>query len=255
MHALTIDALAGGGRVILGLGVSGPQIVEGWYGQPWGKPNAAAARLRDDPAQGRSTARSRSPTRARRSRCPTAARARSARASRCVRSCIPTARIPIWIAAGGAPQHRAGRRARRRLAADGPRPRRRSPTTRALLDRGLRQAPDGRPGDGASRCSAASPSTITDDVAGVLDAARAAHRDVRRRHGQRDPQLPPRRHGAARVPRGGRPHRRAVARRAQGGGGRGRPRRVPRADDAARARRSASASGGSAAWPRPGSPA
>jgi F420-dependent oxidoreductase-like protein len=44
MHAMTIDALAGGGRVIIGIGVSGPQIVEGWYGQPWGKPNA---RLRD----------------------------------------------------------------------------------------------------------------------------------------------------------------------------------------------------------------
>src|SRR5258705_8628130 len=34
----TLDALAGSGRVIAGLGVSGPQIVEGWYGQPWGKP-------------------------------------------------------------------------------------------------------------------------------------------------------------------------------------------------------------------------
>jgi F420-dependent oxidoreductase-like protein len=34
----TVDALAGGGRVIAGLGVSGPQIVEGWYGQPWGRP-------------------------------------------------------------------------------------------------------------------------------------------------------------------------------------------------------------------------
>jgi F420-dependent oxidoreductase-like protein len=33
----TLDALAGG-RVIAGLGVSGPQIVEGWYGQPWGRP-------------------------------------------------------------------------------------------------------------------------------------------------------------------------------------------------------------------------
>ncbi len=32
MHAMTIDALAGGGRVIIGIGVSGPQIVEGWYG-------------------------------------------------------------------------------------------------------------------------------------------------------------------------------------------------------------------------------
>src|SRR6478735_12159686 len=39
MHAMTIDALAGGDRVIIGLGLSGPQIVEGWYGQPWGKPN------------------------------------------------------------------------------------------------------------------------------------------------------------------------------------------------------------------------
>ncbi len=38
MAAGTLDALAGGGRVIAGLGVSGPQIVEGWYGQPWGKP-------------------------------------------------------------------------------------------------------------------------------------------------------------------------------------------------------------------------
>ena len=38
MQAQTIDALAGGNRMIVGLGVSGPQIVEGWYGQPWGKP-------------------------------------------------------------------------------------------------------------------------------------------------------------------------------------------------------------------------
>src|SRR3984885_14430086 len=44
MHAMTIDALAGGGRVIIGIGVSGPQIVEGWYGQPWGHPTE---RLRD----------------------------------------------------------------------------------------------------------------------------------------------------------------------------------------------------------------
>ena len=38
MQAATIDALAGGDRFVAGLGVSGPQIVEGWYGQPWGKP-------------------------------------------------------------------------------------------------------------------------------------------------------------------------------------------------------------------------
>ena len=44
MCAMTIDAMAGGGRMAVGLGVSGPQIVEGWYGRPWGKPNR---RLRD----------------------------------------------------------------------------------------------------------------------------------------------------------------------------------------------------------------
>ena len=37
MHALTIDHLTNG-RFTLGLGLSGPQVVEGWYGQPFGKP-------------------------------------------------------------------------------------------------------------------------------------------------------------------------------------------------------------------------
>jgi F420-dependent oxidoreductase-like protein len=39
MHAMTIDHLSGG-RFILGLGVSGPQVVEGWYGQPSDRPLA-----------------------------------------------------------------------------------------------------------------------------------------------------------------------------------------------------------------------
>lgn len=34
MHALTLDHLSGG-RVLLGLGLSGPQVVEGWYGRPF----------------------------------------------------------------------------------------------------------------------------------------------------------------------------------------------------------------------------
>ena len=37
MTAMTLDALSGG-RFDLGLGVSGPQVVEGWHGQPFGKP-------------------------------------------------------------------------------------------------------------------------------------------------------------------------------------------------------------------------
>ena len=39
MSALTLDHLTGG-RFILGLGASGPQVVEGWYGQPYPKPLA-----------------------------------------------------------------------------------------------------------------------------------------------------------------------------------------------------------------------
>ena len=39
MHALTLDHLSNG-RLILGLGVSGPQVVEGWYGRPSNKPLA-----------------------------------------------------------------------------------------------------------------------------------------------------------------------------------------------------------------------
>ncbi len=37
MSAATLDMLSGG-RVLLGLGLSGPQVVEGWHGQPYGKP-------------------------------------------------------------------------------------------------------------------------------------------------------------------------------------------------------------------------
>jgi F420-dependent oxidoreductase-like protein len=33
----TLDILSGG-RVLLGLGTSGPQVAEGWHGQAWGKP-------------------------------------------------------------------------------------------------------------------------------------------------------------------------------------------------------------------------
>ncbi|MFN8373334.1 MAG: LLM class F420-dependent oxidoreductase [Anaerolineae bacterium] len=39
MTAMTLDQLSGG-RFLLGLGLSGPQVVEGWHGQPYGKPLA-----------------------------------------------------------------------------------------------------------------------------------------------------------------------------------------------------------------------
>lgn len=39
MAAMSLDHLSGG-RLILGLGVSGPQVVEGWYGHPYRRPLA-----------------------------------------------------------------------------------------------------------------------------------------------------------------------------------------------------------------------
>jgi len=36
MTAATLDLMSGG-RFLLGLGTSGPQVVEGWHGQPWGR--------------------------------------------------------------------------------------------------------------------------------------------------------------------------------------------------------------------------
>lgn len=43
MHALTLDHLSGG-RALLGLGLSGPQVVEGWYGRPFPKSPLTATR-------------------------------------------------------------------------------------------------------------------------------------------------------------------------------------------------------------------
>ena len=37
MTAATLDLMSGG-RFLLGLGTSGPQVVEGWHGQEWGRP-------------------------------------------------------------------------------------------------------------------------------------------------------------------------------------------------------------------------
>lgn len=46
MHVLTLDHLSGG-RVVLGMGVSGPQVVEGWYGVPFAKPLARTREVVD----------------------------------------------------------------------------------------------------------------------------------------------------------------------------------------------------------------
>lgn len=60
MAALTLDHLSGG-RFTLGLGVSGPQVVEGWYGTPYPRP---LARTREFVAIVRDVLRREAPVRA-----------------------------------------------------------------------------------------------------------------------------------------------------------------------------------------------
>ena len=58
MAALTLDHLSGG-RHILGLGVSGPQVVEGWYGAEVPQAAGPHPRVRRHPAAGAGPARRR----------------------------------------------------------------------------------------------------------------------------------------------------------------------------------------------------
>ena len=100
MHAMTIDALAGGGRVIIGVGVSGPQIVEGWYGQPWGKPNA---RLRDYVTIVRKVLDREEPVGYEGPEISLPYRGPGATGQgKALKSIMhPVARVPIWLASGG----------------------------------------------------------------------------------------------------------------------------------------------------------
>ena len=101
MHALTLDHLSNG-RFTLGLGVSGPQVVEGWYGQPFGKP---LARTREYIDIVRRVLRARGAGRVRRASttgCRTTARARGDSASRCKSITHPLrADVPILLGAEG----------------------------------------------------------------------------------------------------------------------------------------------------------
>ena len=100
MHAMTIDALAGGGRVIIGIGVSGPQIVEGWYGQPWGHPTP---RLRDYVAIVRKVLDREGPVSHDGTELSLPYRGPGATGEgKALRSILhPTSPIPIWLASGG----------------------------------------------------------------------------------------------------------------------------------------------------------
>ena len=118
MHAMTIDALAGGGRVIIGIGVSGPQIVEGWYGQPWGHPTE---RLRDYLAIMRQVLAREAPVTLRgHGNFPAVSGSRIERAGEGTALHTPRRRPhPAVAGVGRSEEHRALCRGRRWVAADG----------------------------------------------------------------------------------------------------------------------------------------
>ena len=156
MHAMTVDALAGGNRLILGIGVSGPQIVEGWYGQPWGRPNL---RLRDYVTILRKVLDREGPVAHDGPELQLPYRGPGALGQgKPLKSIMhPVARVPIWLAAGG-PRNTA-------LAAE---------LCDGWLPMGL--SPDGVPDVVRDRDDfevfGGASVTITDDVRGVLDRMR-----------------------------------------------------------------------------------
>ena len=163
MHAMTIDALAGGGRVILGLGVSGPQIVEGWYGQPWGKP---AKQMRDYVSILRKVMDRQEPVAYEGEEISLPYRGpRSLGQGKPLKSILhPVARIPIWLASVGplntefCAEH-----------TDGWLPMANSDESQAALQRGWARR-GGRPADFEIFTNATI--QLTDDVRGALDAMR-----------------------------------------------------------------------------------
>ena len=231
MSAATVDAMAGGGRFIAGLGVSGPQIVEGWYGQPWGRPYY---RMKDYVAIMRKIFAREAPVThdGRRSRCPTPARARWARQ-----------------AAEVDPAHEPGDPD---LSRDRQRERRSSSPPRSPMA-GCRWASCPArwrsTGPGWRRASAA-PATARASqrlhhpglgacrgrrtTSGGAAPAEAGGRALCRRHGPPRQELPQRHHDAPRLRRGRRAHPGALPRRAQGRGDRRRARRMGRPEVAGR---------------------
>ena len=188
MHAMTIDALGGGDRVILGLGVSGPQIVEGWYGQPWGSPYA---RLRDYVEILRKVLDREGPVTHDGQEISLPYDGPGALGQgKALKSILhPSSRVPVWLASGGPrntelcaelcdgwlPMGLGRGRCRPLRATAGARLRQAvgRPPTRRLRDLRVDERPYHRRRQGSARVDAA------------VDG------DVRRRHGERDPQLPP----------------------------------------------------------------
>jgi F420-dependent oxidoreductase-like protein len=172
MHALTLDHLSEG-RLVLGLGVSGPQVVEGWYGGPFGKP---LARTREYVDIIRQVLRREAPVTSAGPHHPLPyAGVGAVGLGKPLRPITHPRRadLPIWLGAEG-PKNVA-------LAgeiADGWLPIYYSPKVGPMyqgwLDEGFARRPDGTADEAAARFEIAPNCSVvvTDDVDGALDAMR-----------------------------------------------------------------------------------
>lgn len=169
MQAQTVDALAGGGRFVAGLGVSGPQIVEGWYGEPWGKPYW---RLRDYIQIMRKIFDREEPVRhdGREISLPYTGPGSSGLGKPLMSILHPNPRLPIFLGAGG--------EATIRLCAelcDGLLPMHFTPgrmtELRPLIEEGFRRAGGGKDWSNFE-IQASVGVTITDDIEGAFAAAK-----------------------------------------------------------------------------------
>ena len=170
MTAITLDHLSGG-RLILGLGVSGPQVVEGWYGQRYGKPLARTREYIE--ILRRVFRREEVDFQGEHYKMPLGVDAGGTGLGKPLKSIVRPLRddIPIHLGAEGPEERRASGRDRRRLAAD-----LLLAEVRRLLPRraGRRLRPARAPATPptTSRCRAWSPRSSSDDIEGCADLLR-----------------------------------------------------------------------------------
>ena len=169
MQLGTLDALAGGGRVIGGFGVSGPQIVEGWYGAPWGDPKE---RMRDYVAILHKIFAREAPVEHDGKEIQLPYRGPGALGQgKALKSIMhPNPNIEIWVASGGPLNTQVTAE-----LADGWLPMGLGPngmaTYRAHLDKGFARRTDGRPRERFEIFTGLTVQ-ITDDVRGTIEASK-----------------------------------------------------------------------------------